>query len=197
MNASSRPKRFAFLRQWWHGSFTVLSLGVCALILHHLQGLSVWVYDTALGESATGTARVVSQVITAGCFILVAPWLVSICVRDAVAPDVRDELCSLSEEHRALEEWLEQTVDRSAANTGLDWRSSAFSRVRGLLQQGRDAQALTLFRQETGIGEDEAQRIIEDWEGKVPQAKLCLLLRHLERTVGTSGQAAKQPPVTA
>src|SRR5262245_46267868 len=95
-------------------------------------------------------------------FLGLAPVLVSVYLGRAVDPDVRDELRAMAQQCRTQDEQLQQMLDRFAAKAGLDWEHSPFGRLRSLVHQGWEREALELYRREVGVTEAEAQEAVKD-----------------------------------
>jgi hypothetical protein len=181
--------RAGFWRRWRHGIAIVALVYVSTLVLSLLYKLAVWAYERTAGGVGAESASVIFTILMVIFFLVLAPVLVSVYIGRAVDPDVRDELRALNEKCRSQAERFQQALDRSAEKAGLDWERSPFGRLRSLVHQGWEREALELYRREVGVTEAEAQEAVKDWPGKAAEVKLGFLLRHLEQAAGKAARA--------
>jgi len=189
-----------FWRKWRHGVAVAVWLIVAYYVLTWLHAVAVGAYKGATGVEAGGLVSVAVAALLVGAYLLIAPVVISQFVRDIESPATHDQIQALIERCRYLEERHERSLDHLAEAAGLDWQG-AFGRMRILVRQGRESEAVELYRQESGAAEAEAVAVIREWDASAADIKLRLLIRYLERLSGrgrtesTGGPPAE--PITA
>jgi hypothetical protein len=182
--ADAAPAAVGFWRKWRHGIVLSLCMLAAVYLLTRLHGLALEMCRWATGDAGGEASRLVLAILLVGIYVLIAPVLVYRLIGEVPPPSVQDHIQHLFGKLRTQQEQHEAALDRLAAKVGLDWQVSAIGRIRLLVRQGRDREATELYQQESGLSGWEAGEAIKAWDAKVAEAKLHLLLRHLDRLAG-------------
>jgi uncharacterized membrane protein len=182
--ADAAPAAPGFWRHWRYGILIAILTLPAVSLLTWMHETALGIYRQAGGDAGGLVAWIVLAILMVCIYLVIAPVVVSRLLDTYASPSIDDHNQRLFEEIRARKEQHEATLDRLAAKVGLDWQVSAIGRIRLLVRQGRDREATELYQQESGLSGWEAGEAIKAWDAKVAEAKLHLLLRHLDRLAG-------------
>jgi hypothetical protein len=182
--ADAAPAAPGFWRHWRYGILIAILTLPAVSLLTWMHETALGIYRQAGGDAGGLVAWIVLAILMVCIYLVIAPVVVSRLLDTYASPSIDDHNQRLFEEIRARKEQHEAALDRLAAKVGLDWQVSAIGRIRLLVRQGRDREATELYQQESGLSGWEAGEAIKAWDAKVAEAKLHLLLRHLDRLAG-------------